>query len=262
MKKLSLALLITFSLSSHAENMEEDLVTDYFGDRQEVVSVLNQDIRLFGGLERIDDLAEKNDAKANYLLGQMYRMGIVYDADLDKAVNYFVLSAKNNYKEAAFLLGLMLLGEDHLYPLESYEIEDNQNIGHGWIKIAAEQGLPEAQYFLGNGYLKGEFFVKDVDLALFWLSRAAQQGHEKADYQRKELVFKTKELDKSFDETRMRAANGDKSSLIALADMYYDGYVVQKNYEKAHRLYLQASKLGDKKATKRVRELEDLMGKW
>lgn len=48
---------------------------------------------------------------------------------------------------------------------------------------AALKGHKDAQYRLGLGYLHGELGLdRNYELAQLWLSKAAAQGHERADY--------------------------------------------------------------------------------
>lgn len=48
---------------------------------------------------------------------------------------------------------------------------------------AALKGHKDAQYRLGLGYLRGELGLDlNYELAELWLSKAAAQGHEQADY--------------------------------------------------------------------------------
>jgi TPR repeat protein len=47
-------------------------------------------------------------------------------------------------------------------------------------KQAAESGLPEAQYQLGMMYLNGSGVTADDELALLWLSKAANAGDSQA----------------------------------------------------------------------------------
>ena len=50
-----------------------------------------------------------------------------------------------------------------------------------WLTLAAEQGLPKAQYRLGETYVRGGLHARvvepDMAKALFWLRRAANQGY-------------------------------------------------------------------------------------
>jgi hypothetical protein len=52
--------------------------------------------------------------------------------------------------------------------------------GVGWLRAAAEQGWPEAQYQLGRLLEEGTYVGKDPREALGWYRRAADQGHAKA----------------------------------------------------------------------------------
>lgn len=48
---------------------------------------------------------------------------------------------------------------------------------------AALKGHKDTQYRLGHGYLRGELGLdRNYELAELWLSKAAAQGHEHADY--------------------------------------------------------------------------------
>ena len=49
-----------------------------------------------------------------------------------------------------------------------------------WWQKAAEQGLAEAQFNLGNCYYWGEGVAKDNEKALKWYQKAAAQGNEDA----------------------------------------------------------------------------------
>ena len=64
------------------------------------------------------------------------------------------------------------------------------NKGHGVVKDSrralillersAKQGLPVAQYELGNCFMHGYGVDMDVERAHYWWGRAANQGYEKA----------------------------------------------------------------------------------
>ena len=45
-----------------------------------------------------------------------------------------------------------------------------------WYSKAAEQGLAEAQYNLGLCYYEGKGVPQDYKQAVYWLSKAAEQG--------------------------------------------------------------------------------------
>jgi len=56
-----------------------------------------------------------------------------------------------------------------------------------WITKAAKQGLKEAQFQLGNRYKMGIGTMIDIDKAIFWYKKAADQGHEFAFFRLKEF---------------------------------------------------------------------------
>ena len=56
-----------------------------------------------------------------------------------------------------------------------------------WYSKAAEQGIVDAQYNLGVCYYNGEGVAKDKDKAKYWLEKSASQGYEPA----KDVLLKT-----------------------------------------------------------------------
>lgn len=49
-----------------------------------------------------------------------------------------------------------------------------------WYRMAAEQGLAEAEYALGDMYYRGTGVVQDYETALEWFTKAHEHGHPKA----------------------------------------------------------------------------------
>ena len=49
-----------------------------------------------------------------------------------------------------------------------------------WVEQAAENGYAEAQFTLGMMYGAGDGVEQDVDLAMAWIVRAADQGNAEA----------------------------------------------------------------------------------
>jgi TPR repeat protein len=46
-----------------------------------------------------------------------------------------------------------------------------------WLELAAKQQFADAMQLLGYCYLKGDGLVKDENLAIMWLAKAASLGH-------------------------------------------------------------------------------------
>jgi hypothetical protein len=51
-----------------------------------------------------------------------------------------------------------------------------------WYYEAAEQGLPEAQFYIGNMYYEGDMIPKDYNKAVKWFRMAAEQGFPNAQF--------------------------------------------------------------------------------
>ena len=52
----------------------------------------------------------------------------------------------------------------------------------GWYELAAQGGVPSAQFKLGNAYFSGVGMARDPMQAMLWYSRAAQQGLPQAQH--------------------------------------------------------------------------------
>lgn len=53
---------------------------------------------------------------------------------------------------------------------------DNKREAATWLKAAADQGVPEAQWFVGGMYLNGEIVARDYQTAYFWFLLATSRG--------------------------------------------------------------------------------------
>ena len=60
-----------------------------------------------------------------------------------------------------------------------------------WFRNAAEQGVDEAQFYLGIMYYKGHGVRQDLALAQEWLGKACQNGYQKGcdNYRRLKLGY-------------------------------------------------------------------------
>ncbi len=56
-----------------------------------------------------------------------------------------------------------------------------------WLELSAKQNFADAMHELGCCYLRGEFLLKDDNVAVMWIAKAASQGHAIAAAQIKAL---------------------------------------------------------------------------
>lgn len=117
--------------------------------------------------------AEQGDAKAQYIAGFYYYVGVGgVKEDRLKTVKWWLKSAKQGYETAQYMLGWC-------YSM-GYGVEKDAWTAVQWYHKAAEQGYPEAQFRLGACYYRGEGVVKDEEKAVEWWGKAAALGNEYA----------------------------------------------------------------------------------
>ncbi|MEN3976486.1 SPOR domain-containing protein [Emcibacter sp. SYSU 3D8] len=110
--------------------------------------------------------AEQGDPSALFNLGQMHRLGVAVDKDLDKAEEYYRRAAEQGHVGAQANLGSMLYDRDPPQGQEAVSF---------WQQ-AARAGDVKSQYLLGVQYVNGDFVARDYVQAHAWLSLAAKAG--------------------------------------------------------------------------------------
>jgi hypothetical protein len=116
--------------------------------------------------------ADQGHPWAQFRLAQMLESGAAGRRDRAGAIRLTVAAAQGGVAQAAFNLGLM------------------HRAGHGvardageaarWLTVAAENGVPEAQYNLGLMYFRGDGVPRQLHEALSWMRQAAQGGYAPA----------------------------------------------------------------------------------
>lgn len=80
------------------------------------------------------------------------------------------LKADNGEALYQFLVGMSYLAGNGMHEIDEYAALN-------WIKKAADQGYPAAEFQLGQFYSQGRVVAQDRDLAQFWISRAADNKY-------------------------------------------------------------------------------------
>lgn len=129
------------------------------------------------------------------------------------------------------------------------------------FRIAAQQGHPDAQYYLGNCYLTGRGIEKDLSEAVRWYSAAANRGHLDAQYALGYCHARGWGVKQSHSMAFMwykkAADSGHAGAINSVAWTYAFGGAagVKRNKEEAIRLFLINAKRGDQYAIRQLREL-------
>lgn len=148
------------------------------------------------------DLGYRHCSSASILLGLMYRDGLGVEKDKEKSKFWFLRGtfSLENSKLEDFLLpaGVDIAREieeaqawharlfDKADPQTQYEealkylsgdgVMADPVVAYELVRIPAREGLPEARYELGKGYLHGPFPPGHVQEGLQWLYFAARGG--------------------------------------------------------------------------------------
>jgi TPR repeat protein len=106
-----------------------------------------------------------------------------------------------------------------------------------WWTKAAEQGHADAQYYLGACYGRGEGVAKDSEKAVYWYTKAAEQGHTEAQYYLGNRYYTGDGIAKDFGKAAYwwtkAAEQGDVRAQYYLGFCYYNGLGVAKDSGKA-----------------------------
>ena len=107
--------------------------------------------------------AQQGDPLAGWLVGRLYFIGIGGVADRDAAQKWLKLSADQNNAYGAYFLGRLMADRDYTKAPKLY-------------KIAADQGLPQAQFFYAKALKDGRGIPLDRFTAYVWYTIAADAG--------------------------------------------------------------------------------------
>ena len=259
-------------------------------------------------LEKYDD-----DGFVLYLLAQVYDGVIGYGVPINypKALEYYLLAEKNkqdltnedlmtlynnlgtlynahediptNYVEAQkYLTKAAEMGFPHaMYGLANlHGFKGDKKQAFKWYLKAAENGLIDAYYYVGNAYKRGEGVQQDSQKALKWLELAAEfqmrdAAWELAKIYQEGLGNVPQNLEKAqafyllakesgenversiqqlqsrlavrddFDVLLERAKEGNLEAQKDLAMAYVRGDEIEQNYEEAFKWYKAAAEQGD-----------------
>lgn len=116
--------------------------------------------------------AEQGNAKAQALMGYLYKDGKGVRRDLAEAAKWFGMAALQGDAEAQDWFG-------YLYETGQGVPQDYREAAR-WYQMAAEQGNADAQKNLGLMYANGKGVTQSSQDAVMWLKKAAAQGNGEA----------------------------------------------------------------------------------
>ena len=116
--------------------------------------------------------SKKGLAASSYLLGIMYRDGIVINPDSQKALMSFKMGAKQHNVNCMYEVGNMYL--------RGNGTELNVDAAYKYIKQSALAGNHFAKHVLGIMSRDGRGTTQDIDVARHWLTTSAEYGNVQA----------------------------------------------------------------------------------
>ncbi|MGV0005970.1 MAG: tetratricopeptide repeat protein [Candidatus Porifericomitaceae bacterium WSBS_2022_MAG_OTU9] len=114
-------------------------------------------------------LAAKGNPVAQFYMGEASRLGLGIEEDIENSITWYKLAVEQGFPPAENTMAVWLLEHD----------ADDILIPQLLIR-AATKGYAPAQYNLCRLYATGEQLEKDQTRAVWWCTKAAQQGHRDA----------------------------------------------------------------------------------
>ncbi|MDR1311560.1 MAG: SEL1-like repeat protein [Burkholderiaceae bacterium] len=118
-----------------------------------------------------------------------------------------------------------------------------------WMRKAAEQGHIEAQFNLSVALTNGEGIAPDQQEALVWLKKSAEQGLPAAQYNLAEYYFQGLGVTQDYQEARnwyLKAAEqGESRAQCMMGMLYRDGLGIVQDMQTAARWFEKAAAAGD-----------------
>lgn len=108
--------------------------------------------------------AHQCSSEAEFALGRLYAGNSKLPSDPLTGLTWYARSAASNNPAALWTLGQLLSGEVH-------------HLVAACFAGAADRGLVEAQFRLGECYAQGQGVARDPAMAAQWWAQAATQGH-------------------------------------------------------------------------------------
>lgn len=119
-------------------------------------------------VEWLQKSAEKGYEDAEYLLGTCYENGTGVERNLTTAVSYYEKSARAANRYAQYALA------------EFWAFSGKHENATPWYLKSARQEYAPAQMALGKCYYYGLGSIKDEQLGLEWIAKAAHKNYEPA----------------------------------------------------------------------------------
>lgn len=200
-------------------------------------------------------------------LGDLYVKGLFVKKDIELACKYYKRSILQNNYHAMCALGRMYY--------DGEEVPRDYKKAYEHFLLAAEQDHFYGQYMVGFCYEYGQGVKQDMDQALiwytrvsdknfcgslmglarthkaneslhcYWLTLAAEQGYTNAQNSLGSYYHSVKQYDMALYWSTQSANQNNSVGQLNVGVHHYHGYGVDKDYDKAYKLWVLASQNGN-----------------
>ena len=181
--RLIIASIVLFSCLGGHEMMAEE--NEFISEKSSLVQQIQEVVKctedrcndkrvqkFVEGRERtIKALAESGESNAQFLCGKMNEHGWEVEKNIENAVKWYKISAKQGNASAQYCLGVTI-----------YNLQKNPNQAKKWFEKSAEQGNADAQVAIGAMYALGIGVQQDFSEAAKWIQKSAKQGNAMGQY--------------------------------------------------------------------------------
>lgn len=177
--------------------------------------------------------ANQASPEAEYKLGSFYATGYGTKQDRALSVSWLTKSADHGYLEAQAKLG-------YIYYSGEGSDKDSKKALY-WLGKAADSGSSESMFYLGDLYRSGDGINIDVNKSFQYMKKSVEHGYAPAIPELAFMYVEGKGVAKNDSEfLRLIKAGADKQderSMYTLAGLYFNGILVDQDYEKAAKWY-------------------------
>ncbi|WP_375752857.1 tetratricopeptide repeat protein [Vibrio sp. HN007] len=177
----------------------------------------------------LEQASELGLCEAQYQLGVIYAEGTLRPRDLKYAQQQFGVAAEQGFVPAKFALATLHAEFDEYE--KSFEL----------FKELADSDVTEAQTNLANMYLLGLGTEKDVNTAIYYLTKAAEKGDRLARYRLGEIYYRGDDVVSNYLLARQYVVQAMEQkylpAYLIMASMLEHGYGITQDVVRAYSLY-------------------------
>jgi TPR repeat protein len=189
--------------------------------------------------------ASTQSPSVRYKIGRMFELGIIFDKNIQKALEHYTFSAEANDVNAQTNLGSIYLSN-----------KDTLEQGVLWTEKAAQKNSVQAQVNLAIVYQKGLLGTVNIDKAVHWFKEAAAKNNSFSQYQLGLYYYSIKDYKEAFYWFDLATELKNGNAMLYLSMMFDKGLGIEKNREKSILLLKSAAEQGNKKAIGLLKQLD------